>query len=45
MERLFVYTSKFDRRLRDLKDWPKIQEDFEATLLGNPEIGDIIQGA
>ena len=45
MERLFVYTSKFDRRLRDLKDWHKIQEDLEATLLGNPEIGDIIEGS
>jgi hypothetical protein len=44
MECLFVYTSKFDRRLRELKDWPKIQENLESTLLGDPEIGDLIQG-
>ena len=44
MNRLFIYSSIFDRKLKELRNWSKVQEDIEAAILGDPEIGELIQG-
>lgn len=44
MQRLFIYTRIFDRKLKDLKNHTEVEMQIENALLGNPEIGDLIEG-
>lgn len=44
MERLFVFSKQFDKKLKELTNWQDIQAQLEIVLLNDPETGDLIEG-
>ncbi len=44
MERLFVYSKGFDRKLKEIKGYSEIEMSIETAILGDPEIGELIEG-